>query len=75
MFPVFDKLGGKEQALSIIGRCSGKRPNSEALRGWRRKRCVPAWAAVILLAECDTRGIAVKWPDDFVMREEPNAND
>jgi hypothetical protein len=75
MFPVFDKLGGKEPALEIIGRL-GKRPNAEALRNWRRHRCIPAWAAVILLSECDERGIQVKWPDDFVMPEEaPNAHD
>lgn len=65
MFKIFDKLGGESAALEAIQRrrCKGFRPSHRAVLDWKRRKEIPPVNAVLLLAECQERGIRANLED------------
>lgn len=56
-FPIEDKLGGMDAVLDVIEKVRGKRPSSHSVRAWKLARKIPAINAMVLMAECQKRGI------------------
>ena len=52
MFAIFDKVGGRDRAIEIIARATGRRPSDFAVAQWKGRRKLPARAAAPLLLEC-----------------------
>lgn len=57
MFKIFDKLGGKEQALDVLEQRMGLRPGVNALKRWYRLRTCSGRATLAFMLECQARGI------------------
>ena len=71
-FPVFEKVGGSQAALDLIGSVSGKVPTKFVQDKWRAKKTLPARAKFALLLECQQRGIETT-ADDFQWCEQTEA--
>jgi hypothetical protein len=67
MFPIFDKLGGKDAALDVIAAArshfDSPRPTHHAEKIWRRDRELPGAVIKILWEECERRGIGCELSD------------
>lgn len=73
MFKIFDKLGGTEPTLDVIQRRRGcKRLSHRAVEDWKRRKAIPPVNAVLLMAECEERGIPFDW-DDCRLPSEPKS--
>lgn len=68
-FSIFAKLG-KRVALDVIKSSVGAEPNYDAIRKWRERGRIPPEHAMLIMQECEKRGLKVIWPDDFTVREE-----
>lgn len=67
MFPIFEKLGGQEEALKLLQPAAIRDtwPSRHTLKSWeQRHRELPALVVRKLMDICDERGIAYT-SDDF----------
>lgn len=63
-FPIFDKLGGQQEAFDAIERRTGWRPNRPALNKWFHEGRLSHRVGLVLAIECSEKSIAVE-DDDF----------
>ena len=77
MFPIFDKLGGKDAALDVIAAArshfDSPRPTHHAEKIWRREGRLPSVIMDILWEECERRGIECSRADFFLPTSEKEA--
>lgn len=74
MFKIFDKLGGIEPTLDVIHRRRKMthRLTRRAVLDWQTRKAIPPVNAVLLMAECEERGIPFDW-DDCRLPSEPKS--
>lgn len=67
MFRIFEKLGGIEPTLDVIQRRRKmKRPRRLTMRAvddWKARKAIPAVNALLLMEECEVRGIPFDMSD------------
>lgn len=70
MFKIFDKLGGIEPTLDVIQRRRhGMRPSMRAVQDWKARKAIPPINSVLLMAECQERGIPFDFADCRLVEE------
>jgi hypothetical protein len=66
MFPIFNKLGGMDEAIRLLKEGAGRTtyPSRHTLDDWRlRRRKIPPLVAARLQAICEERGIKYRLSD------------
>ena len=63
MFAIFEKLGGKQQALEVIERRLSWSPGKSTLKKWKRDGAISPRVGMALQAECEERGISYSLSD------------
>jgi hypothetical protein len=70
MFRIFDKLGGRDEALAVLERRIGVRPGVNALKRWRRLKTCSGRATLAFVLECQERGIPFDISDCKILTEQ-----
>lgn len=67
LFPIYEKLGGRDAIKEIVERRreSDKRLSPSTMRMWKRKGKIPGNICQLLQAECQARNIEFSVPYDF----------
>ncbi len=70
MFPIFDKLGGLDAALTLMQPSAIRDtwPSKETLRAWRKAGRLPSPVVRKMMEICEARGVPYA-SSDFVWRE------
>lgn len=72
-FSIFDKLGGRDACVALLGDKRGKPLTRHAVEKWVANKRLPPWVSVALMEECQARGIPFDLSDCAAQMEDRNA--